>query len=264
MTSPATFDRAVVPRRNLVQDTGIVLSRELKPVLRDPFSVVFSMIQPLFFLALFAPLLSSVTGLGAGSSLQWFVPGIVVMSCLFGASMTGSNLLLEMQTGSHERTLVTPLSRSSLLLGRALKEILPVIVQAIIVVAVVSPFSFEVHPVGIVVGLLMLSLFCVGLGSLSYALALATRGQDWIFWTVQQTFLFPVLLLAGMLLPVEAGPGWLRTLSKANPLTYIVDAERSLFAGSFDAGLLLQGTLAAALVCALGLWVGLRSMAKAD
>jgi ABC-2 type transport system permease protein len=247
-----------------VHDTAIVLSRELKPVLRDPFSVVFSMIQPLFFLALFAPLLSSVTGLGAGSSLQWFVPGIVVMSCLFGASMTGSNLLLEMQTGSHERTLVTPLSRSSLLLGRALKEIVPVAVQAVVVVAVVAPTSFEVHPVGIVVGLLMLSVFCVGLGSLSYALALATSGKDWIFWTVQQTFLFPVLLLAGMLLPVEAGPGWLRALSKGNPLTYIVDAERSLFAGTFDAGLVLQGTLAALFVCTLGVAVGLRSMAKAD
>ena len=46
-------------RRTPVRDTGIVLARELKPVLRDPFSVVFSMVQPLFFLALFAPLLSS-------------------------------------------------------------------------------------------------------------------------------------------------------------------------------------------------------------
>ena len=249
---------------HLVRDTAIVLGRELKPVLRDPFSVVFSMIQPLFFLALFAPLLSSVTGLGAGSSLQWFVPGIVVMSCLFGASMTGSNLLMEMQSGSHERTLVSPLSRSSLLLGRALKEIVPVIVQAVIVVAVVTPFSFEVHPLGIVVGLAMLSVFCVGLGSLSYSLALATKGQDWIFWTVQQTFLFPVLLLAGMLLPVEGGPTWLRTLSKANPLTYIVDAMRGLFAGTFDVGQITAGVVAALVVCALGVTVGLRSMRHAS
>jgi len=255
---------SLTARRTPVRDTGIVLARELKPVLRDPFSVVFSMIQPLFFLALFAPLLSSVTGVGTGSSLQWFVPGIVVMSCLFGASMTGSNLLLEMQTGSHERSLVSPLSRSSLLLGRALKEIVPVVVQAVVVVAAVAATSFDVHPLGIAVGLLVLSVFCVGLGSLSYALALATRGQDWIFWTVQQTFLFPVLLLAGMLLPVDGGPGWLRTLSQANPLTYIVDAERSLFAGRFDGGLLLQGAAAAVLVAVLGLTVGLRAMAKAD
>ena len=251
-------------RRTPLRDTGIVLARELKPVLRDPFSVVFSMVQPLFFLALFAPLLSSVAGLGTGSSLQWFVPGIVVMSCLFGASMTGSNLLLEMQTGSHERSLVSPLSRSSLLLGRALKEIVPVVVQAVVVVAAVAATSFDVHPLGIAVGLLVLSVFCVGLGSLSYALALATRGQDWIFWTVQQTVLFPVLLLAGMLLPVDGGPGWLRTLSQANPLTYIVDAERSLFAGRFDGGLLLEGAAAAVLVAVLGLTVGLRAMAKAD
>ena len=251
-------------RRTPVRDTGIVLARELKPVLRDPFSVVFSMVQPLFFLALFAPLLSSVTGLGTGSSLQWFVPGIVVMSCLFGASMTGSNLLLEMQTGSHERSLVSPLSRSSLLLGRAMKEIVPVVVQAVVVVAAVAATSFDVHPLGIAVGLLVLCVFCVGLGSLSFALALATRGQDWIFWTVQQTFLFPVLLLAGMLLPVDGGPGWLRTLSQANPLTYIVDAERSLFAGRFDGGLLLEGAAAAVLVAVLGLTVGLRAMAKAD
>jgi ABC-2 type transport system permease protein len=249
---------------NPVTDTLIVLGRELKPVLRDPFSVVFSMIQPLFFLALFAPLLGSVSGLGTSSSLQWFVPGVVVMTCLFGASMTGSNLLMEMQTGSHERTLVTPLSRSSLLLGRALKEILPVVVQALIVVAVVAPTSFQVHPLGIVTGLLMLSVFCVGLGSLSYALALATRGQDWIFWTVQQTFLFPVLLLAGMLLPVDAGPGWLRILSALNPLTYIVDAMRDLFAGSFDAGMLLEGMTAAALVCVVGVAVGVWSMRAAD
>ncbi len=248
----------------MIRDTNLVFARELRPVLREPFSVVFSMIQPLFFLALFAPLLSSVSGLGAGSSLQWFVPGIVVMSCLFGASMTGSNLLMEMQTGSHERTLVTPLSRPALLVGRALKEIVPVVVQAVIVVAVVVPFDFELHVLGTLVGLVILGVFCVGLGSLSYALALAAKGQDWIFWTVQQTLLFPLLLLAGMLLPIDGGPGWLQTMSQLNPLTYIVDAERALFAGTFDAGLLAAGSAAAVLVCALGVWVGARSMRAAD
>lgn len=248
----------------MIRDTNLVFARELRPVLREPFSVVFSMIQPLFFLALFAPLLSSVSGLGASSSLQWFVPGIVVMSCLFGASMTGSNLLMEMQTGSHERSLVTPLSRPALLVGRALKEIVPVVVQAVIVVAVVVPFDFELHVLGTLAGLVILGVFCVGLGSLSYALALAAKGQDWIFWTVQQTLLFPLLLLAGMLLPIDGGPGWLQTMSQLNPLTYIVDAERALFAGTFDAGLLAAGSAAAVLVCALGVWVGARSMRAAD
>src|SRR5687768_11875263 len=104
---------------SLFADTRTVFSRELRPGLRNPFTVVFSMVQPLVFLGLFAPLLPEVEG---GSALQWFVPGIIVMSCLFATSMTGSNLLFEIQTGSHERMLVTPLRRSALLIGRALKE----------------------------------------------------------------------------------------------------------------------------------------------
>ena len=102
------------------------------------------------------------------------------------------------------------------------------------------------------------------LASLSHALAIASKGQDWIFWTVQQTVLFPLLLLSGMLLPIEGGPGWMQALSKGNPLTYIVDAMRDLFAGSFDTGMLLEGTAAALLVCALGVAVGVRSMRAAD
>lgn len=248
----------------LVSDTALVFGRELKPVVRDPFSVVWGLIQPLFFLALFAPLLSSVSGLGTSSSLQWFVPGVVVMLCLFGTSTTGANLQLEMQTGSHERLLVTPLTRSSLLVGRALKEIVPTVAQAIVIVLATIPFGFRANPAGMATGLLILAVFCVGLGSLSYALALACKDKDWMFWLVQQTLLFPLLLLAGMLLPIDNGPGWLQTLSKANPLSYVVDAERALFNGDFSAGTLAGGAVAASVMAAVGLWVGTRSMRASD
>ena len=244
----------------LATDTITVFSRELRPMLRDPFSVVFSMIQPLVFLGLFAPLLPDV---GPGSELQWFVPGIVAMSCLMGASMTGSNLLFEMQTGSHERMLVTPLRRPSLLLGRAFKEIVPMLAQTVIILAVVTPFSFDLNVTGAVVGLAILAIFCTGIGSLSYTLALASKGRDWLFWTVQQTLLFPVLLLAGMLLPVEGGPGWLQFASSLNPLTYVVNAERELFAGSFTSTT-LAGLVAAVAVAAVGLFVGTRAMKRSS
>lgn len=123
------------------RDTLTVLQRELRPTLREPISAVFSLIQPLVFLALFGPLLAGAAVLGHGSSLQWFVPGILVMSALFATSMTGSNLIVEIQSGSHERLLVTPLSRPALLLGRALKEIVPILLQAVIVMAIVVPFG---------------------------------------------------------------------------------------------------------------------------
>lgn len=247
----------------LVTDTMTVMTRELRPTLRNPFSVIFTMIQPLFFLALFGPLLISVTGQGTAATLQTFVPGILVMSALFAASTTGSNLLLEIQTGSHERMLVTPLSRSSLLLGRALKEIVPLVAQASIIVVVVIPFGFRLELGGAVIGMAMLAVFGVGLGALSYTLALAVQSEDWIFWSVQQTLIFPLLLLSGMLLPLDDAPGWLQALSKLNPLTHIVDAERALFAGDVTEAVVLRGALSAAGLALVGLTVGIRAMQRA-
>jgi ABC-2 type transport system permease protein len=245
----------------VLSDTSIVLERELRPLARDPFSVIFTMVQPLVFLGLFGPLLTQVSGLDHGSSLQWFVPGILVMSALFGASTTGSNLQLDMQTGAHERMLVTPLARRSLLVGRALKEILPVLAQAVIILAVTLPFGFRFEVGGALVGLATLAAFAVGLGSLSHALATAAKDNEWMFWAVQQTLLFPLMLLSGMLLPLEGGPGWMQGLSKVNPLTHIVAAERLLFDGVvFDADV-LYGIIAAAVVLAGGLWVGIRAIA---
>ncbi|WP_134740207.1 ABC transporter permease [Nocardioides sp. 503] len=240
-----------------VADTWNVMVRELRPVFREPASVLFAMVQPLVFLGLFAPLLPDV---GDGSALQWFVPGIVAMTALMGASFTGASLMQEITSGSHERLLVSPLSRSSLLVGRALKEVVPMLMQTVIIVAVVTPFSFELHPLGILVGAAVLSLFSIGIGSLSFALALAAKDQDWMFWTVQQTLIFPLLLLAGVLLPLEGAPRWLQVASDLNPLTYVVEAERALFAGDLPADTVAYGFLAAALTAALGLVVGLKAM----
>ena len=101
---------------------------------------------------------SGMPGAGGESPWQWFVPGIIVMVSLFGTSVAGAYLLEELRVGSFERFLVTPLDRSSLLIGRALKEVVPLTLQAILIVALVTPFGFQLHPVGVVVGLLILGI----------------------------------------------------------------------------------------------------------
>lgn len=244
-----------------VRDTGNVFVRELWPVLRDPFSVVFALVQPLVFLAFFGPLLSGMTGLPTAESLQWFVPGIIVMSTLFGTGMTGSNLLFEIQGGSHERMLVAPVARSALMVGRALKEMVPLTVQALVITGVAAIFGFRPSLL-MVLGLVLLAVFGVGLGALSYALGIASRERDWMFWTVQQGLLFPLMILSGMLLPLESAPTWMRILSRLNPLTYLVDAERALFSGALTDPAVWQGAVAAVVIAALGLTVGIRAMRR--
>ena len=241
----------------------LVLGRQLKPLARDPFVLVFGVLQPVVFLALYGPLLAGMPGAGGTSPWQWFVPGIIVMVTLFGTSVAGSYLLEEIRVGAFERFLVTPLDRRSLLVGRALKEVVPLTLQALLIVAIVTPFGFQLHPAGIAIGLLILAVFGVGLGALSHSLAMAVRHQEYLFWLVQQTLLFPLLLLSGILLPMDLAPDWLRALSRLNPLTYLVEAERALFAGNLSNPSVAIGAVVAMVVAVAGLALGARMMRRA-
>ena len=106
-------------------------------------------------------------------------------------------------------------------------------------------------------------VFGVGLGARSYSLAMAVRHQEYLFWLVQQTLLFPLLLLSGILLPMELAPDWLRALSRLNPLTYLVEAERALFAGDLANPSVAIGAAVALVVAVVGLSIGTRMMRRA-
>lgn len=253
------------PALKWLHDTGAVFTREFLVILRDPFTLIFSLLQPLVFLGLFGPLLDGMLSgqsIDGASALQWFLPGVLVMIAIFGTGMVGGNLLYELMTGAYERILATPLYRSSILTGRALKEFAPLVAQALLITVVAIPFGLDFYPLHVLVGLLILGIFGIGLGSLSYALGLASKGREWLFWGVQQSLIFPLLMLAGMMLPLETGPEWMQALSKVNPLTYIVDAERALFTGTLWDASVAWGLVAAIATAAVGLWVGITAVRR--
>lgn len=253
------------PTSKWLHDTGAVFTREFLVILRDPFTLIFSLLQPLVFLGLFGPLLDGMLAgqdIDGASALQWFLPGVLVMIAIFGTGMVGGNLLYELMTGAYERILATPLYRSSILTGRALKEFAPLVAQALLITIVAIPFGLDFYPLHVLVGLLILGIFGIGLGSLSYALGLASKSREWLFWGVQQSLIFPLLMLAGMMLPLESGPEWMQALSKVNPLTYIVDAERALFTGTLWDATVAWGLVAAIGTAAVGLWVGITTVKK--
>jgi ABC-2 type transport system permease protein len=135
----------------------------------------------------------------------------------------------------------------------------PISAQAVVIVVAVLPFGFRLYPLGALAALVLLAGFGAGMGALFYAPAIASGKQERIFYTVQQTLLFPLLILSGTMLPLESGPSWMQHLSRINPLTYVVEAERASFAGDFSHPSLPIGALAAAVV---GLAVGARTMRR--
>lgn len=249
---------------NIVGNTGTVFAREIAPTLRNPLGLLFTMAQPLVFLLMFGPLLAGTPGLGDGSPWQWFVPGILVMMGLFGTTGAGYSLLIEISGGSLERMLVTPVNRAAMLVGRTLKEVVTLLGQAVLIVVAVLPLGFRLHPVGALTALVLLAVFGVGLGSLAFALALAARKQQEVFYGAQQLLLFPLVLLSGVLLPMEAAPDWLAALSRVNPVTYIVAAERALFAGDLADPSVPLGAMAAVGTALVGLVLGTRAMRRAS
>ncbi|MGI5268700.1 ABC transporter permease [Nonomuraea sp. CA-218870] len=241
-----------------LRDTLTVFRREFTPSLREPAGLLFEMGQPLLFLFLFGALLDGAVG----SSWQWFVPGILVMMCLTGPMASGYYLLVELIGGSMERMMVTPLNRTAMLVGRTMKAMAVLFAQAVLIIVLAVPLGFEPHLTGVAAGLALLMVFGVGLGALSFALAIKSAPDGTLFWTITQVLLFPLLLLSGVLLPLDSGPGWLRVAGGLNPVAYIVDAERALFSGQAPGPPVLYGVLAAAATAALGLYLGNRAMRR--
>jgi ABC-2 type transport system permease protein len=233
----------------LVRDTVTVFARQMRPFLHRPLMLFFGMLQPVLYLVLFAPLLTGLAGAEGQDPWQWFVPGLLVMLGLFTAGFAGFGLLPEMSSGAHERLLATPVSRVSLLLGRVLRDVVMMLAQMVLILVLVVPLGFEASLAGAVVGLLLLAVLGAGLATLSYLAALAVK-QTYVFAPIVQTLIMPLMLLSGVLLPMELAPPWLYALSRANPVAYVVDAERALFAGQWDASVALGWAVAVVLAVA--------------
>jgi ABC-2 type transport system permease protein len=248
---------------DFLYDVKTSFVREMKPLISGWVWLAFGLVQPLLYIGLFVPLLGNV-GIEGVSPLQWFIPGMMVMLTLFGTAMVGWSLTEELLSGVLERFLATPMSRPALLMGRALKEMFPLFFQAVVMIVIAIPFGLRLFPVEMLYGLLLLGLFGVGVAALSYALAIAAKNNTSLFYMVSQSVALPLMLLGGVLLPLDTGPGWLYIASRFNPLTYLIEAERALFVGELFSTTVLYGTLVVAATLVVGLSVGGTAIRKAS
>jgi len=218
----------------VARDTVVVFRRYFRRSDTSPLLVSVSLIQPVLYLLLFAPLLGSVSGLShlaSGGAYNWFVPGLMIQIAIFSISSGGWSLISELRSGVLERMWVTPVSRLGLLLGRVLRDIAMLVVQAAIIVVAAVPFGLTLRLPGLLIGFALVAVLALLMASVSYAGAMRIRSED-TFGAVVFSATLPLLLLSGVLLPMSLAPRWLQALSDLNPLLYAVNAERALFAGT--------------------------------
>jgi ABC-2 type transport system permease protein len=250
---------------NLLRDTWLVFGRYFGLFIRNPIWVALGVLQPLLYLILFAPLLKplvSVQGFPTGGAYNVFVPGLLVQLGLFGAAGVGFSLIGELRMGTIERLRVTPVSRVALLLGRALRDMLSIVVQSLILILLALPFGLSVHPLGVVIVLALIALIGLFTASISYAVALAVRNEN-SYASIVFTVSLPILLLSGVLLPLGFAPRWLRNIAAANPLSYAVDAARAVFNDRLADPSVTQGVAIMLVLSIVAIFIGARSFGRA-
>ncbi len=253
------------PRMRALRDTWLIFHRSLVLTIRQPTWIIFGIMYPVLYLVLFGPLLDgAVRQAGAGvSAYNWFVPGLLIQVALFGSAFVGFGLIAELRYGVVERMRVTPMSRTAMLLGRSLRDVVLLMMQALIMIGLAIPFGLHIDAAGVAVTLGLLALIGLVMAPLSYAAGLALKSED-AFAPLVQGIVMPLLLLSGILLPMALAPDWLQFLSTINPLTHAVDAARALFNGDWGNSEIAIGVGLTAALAVLAVWVASRAFSRAN
>jgi ABC-2 type transport system permease protein len=217
------------------------------------------------YLALFGPLLSPIIantpGFPPGDAYQVLVPALLVQLGLFGSLFAGFELISEYRAGVIERMRVTPVSRSALLVGRSLKDMVVLVVQGLLLTLLSLLFGLRAPVGAVVLALVLVAVLALAMSSASYALALRLKSEDALA-PVLNTIVLPVLLLSGILLPMTLAPAWLFAVSRANPFVYVVDAERAIFQGDLLTTTVLVGLGVSVLLVVLTVGWGVRTFQR--
>ena len=245
----------------LLSDSWLVFRRSLGLTVRQPAWLVAGVVQPCVYRLLFGPLLNSLSGVPGfppGGAFNVFVPGLLVMTALFGSTFVGFGFIDEMRHGVVERMRVTPMSRTAMVLGRTMRDICVFGFQGLILVVLAIPFGLTIDPLGAVLAFALLGLIGLVLGPISYAMALVIGSEDALA-PLTQAIALPLLLLSGVMLPMSLAPDWLRTIATLNPLYHATLAIRALFNSDFASPDVVTGIVTTGAFALLSLFIASRA-----
>ena len=217
---------------NAVSDTWFLFLRHIKVSLRNPVWLFVNLSQPLVWLVIFSRVfenLVNLPGFTSESYLQFFAPGVIIMTVLFGSAWTGMNIIQDMDLGILDKMLASPVSRVSIVLGRVLGSVGTLMGQALLIffIAWLMGVNIATGVPGVILTLLIVLMLGLGVSGLSYAMAIMLRKPDPLIALISFISL-PLMFLSSSMMPSDLLPGWIRTAKTFNPVSHAVDSVRSL------------------------------------
>lgn len=234
-------------RAGFLSEVAAVAERALVSIKRDPETVIPGLIIPVFFFVVTVGALQDMAETIPGMDFKAFQLPVAIMFAVTGVSRA-IPLVTDIQSGYFDRLSMTPVNRLALLLGLMVADFALVI--ALTIPVVIMGFAigvrFETGLLGVLVFILMGGIWGLIYTGFPYAIALKTGNPA----AVNTSFLlfFPFMFLTTTFLPKEALTGWLEIVATYNPVTYVLDALRSLISGGWDRERLLYGFISIGII----------------
>jgi ABC-2 type transport system permease protein len=254
-------------RMSFIGQVYLMTVRTLITNLRVPAAIVPPLIISVFFLLVYNASLSGAATffLRGQSYLGFILPLSLISSALSGAGVAGQSIVRDIESGYFDKLTLTPIRRAALVLGPMIAGaiLLGVLTVVVVLVAVLMGLEPETGFGGIlaIIGFSMLlgvgfSGFTVGIALLTGSAA-ATQGASFLF--------FPLSFLTATFVPFDLLTGWIKTAALYNPITYILDAMRTVLNVGWDSEIILRGlssVLAMSLVLFAWAWWSLRTRSQ--
>jgi len=219
----------------------ILWLREVKKYLRSRAQIVASLGTPLMYLGVLGFGLGAVfRRAGEGSYLQFMAPGVIGMTVLFTAMFSGIAMLWDRQFGFLKETLVAPVPRVQIMIGKTLGGATVAVLQGTIIFAVTLLAGFRpASLVAVPVAFLVIALIAVVFSALATAIGSSLKEMQG-FQLVMNFLVMPLWFLSGALYPLAGLPVALAVLTRVDPLTYGIDGVRGTMIGATHFGVTLD------------------------
>jgi ABC-type multidrug transport system, permease component len=217
-----------------LKDSWVEAERHLRIIPRNIELLIFATIQPIMFVVLFVYVFGgAIDAPGFSNYDQFLIPGIFSQSLVFGSAFTGIGIAEDLTKGLIDRLRSLPMSRSAVLIGRTVSDLVRNIITFVVMVAVSFwpiGFRFEGSLWEAVLATLLLLLFSYALSWVQALMGLSVGSVE-AANSAGFIWMFPLTFVSSAFVPPETMPGWLQPVAEANPFTIVTNAARALYNG---------------------------------
>jgi len=217
--------------KHFLSDMGVMLERSMRHIFRSLDTIITVTIMPIMFMLLFVYVFGGAIQTGTDNYVNYLLPGILLIAIASGIAYTSYRLFMDMQSGIFERFHSMPIARSTALWGHVLTSLVSNAISVLVIILVALLMGFRssagVLPWLAVAGIL--ALFTLALTWIAAIAGLSATSVDGA-----GAFAYPIIFLpfiSSAFVPTESMPGPVRAFAENQPVTFIVDAIRSLLAG---------------------------------